>query len=237
MAHEPHTTLQKAGITVLVGTFFSPFLQVLLLLAAAGTIQMLRVWLYLVLSFVGMFGGIVIVAISNPRLVNERGGWRRRKDAMRGDRLLIMLYGILGFYVTPIVVGLDVGQRHGPSLGVWTAAVGTLLFGVGSILITWAMLVNPHFEVTVRIQRNRNHQVISAGPYSVLRHPGYLGAILWALSTPLIVGSVYGLIPAGIASAAFVIRLVLEERILRTQLPGYAEYTHQVRYRLLPGIW
>jgi len=180
MTHESKTTLQKAGITVLVGTFLSPFLQVLLLLAAADTIQIFRAWLYLVLSFVGMFGGIVIVAMSNPELVNERGCWRKRKDTMRGDRLLIMLYGILGFYVTPIVAGLDVGRYHWSSLGVWAAVIGTLLFGLGSILITWAMRVNPYFEVNVRIQRDRNHRVISAGLYSIIRHPGYLGAILSA---------------------------------------------------------
>ena len=156
---------------------------------------------------------------------------------MRGDKLLILLYGILSFYVTPIVAGLDVGRYRWSSLGVWAAVVGTLLFGLGSILITWAMLVNTHFETTVRIQRDRNHRVVSTGPYSIVRHPGYLGAILWALGAPLIVGSVYGLIPAAVASAAFVVRLVMEERILLAELPGYAEYAGRVRYRLLPHIW
>ncbi|MBN1508892.1 MAG: isoprenylcysteine carboxylmethyltransferase family protein [Sedimentisphaerales bacterium] len=237
MTHGSQTTLQKDGLTVLAGTFLSPFVQLLLLFAAAGTIQIPRAWLYLVLSFVGMFGGIVTVAVCNPELVNERGRWRKHRDTMRGDKLLIVLYGILSFYVTPTVAGLDVGRYRWSSLGVWAAVAGTLLFGLGSILIAWAMRVNPHFEVTVRVQRNRNHQVVSAGPYSMLRHPGYLGAILWAFGTPLIVGSAYGLIPAVIASTAFVVRLVMEERVLLAELPGYAEYARRVRYRLLPYLW
>ena len=99
------------------------------------------------------------------------------------------------------------------------------------------MLVNTHFEATVRIQTDRNHTVITAGPYRFVRHPGYVDAMLWCITTPMITRSAVGLIPAVIAAAVLVVRTALEDRTLQKELEGYVEYTEKTRYRLLPGIW
>jgi protein-S-isoprenylcysteine O-methyltransferase Ste14 len=104
-------------------------------------------------------------------------------------------------------------------------------------VITWAMLVNTHFETIVRIQTDRHHQVTTSGPYAVVRHPGYVGACLWALAAPLIVGSLVALIPAALATGVLVVRTSLEDRTLQRELPGYADYTQRTPYRLLPGLW
>jgi protein-S-isoprenylcysteine O-methyltransferase Ste14 len=220
-----------------MGTALAPFMEGLLLFAAAGTLALPRAWLYVAVSFAGMFGNAAIVAVANPELMNRRGSWKKRKDTRPWDKRLLMTYGLFGFYVLPAVAGLDVGRHPRLSLGAWAAVVGTLLFGFGSVLLTWAMLVNTHFEATVRIQTDRNHRVITTGPYAVVRHPGYLGASLWLLGSPLILGSDLALIPAAIAIAALVARTCLEDHMLRHELPGYAEYTRQVRYRLLPYLW
>jgi protein-S-isoprenylcysteine O-methyltransferase Ste14 len=115
--------------------------------------------------------------------------------------------------------------------------VGTLVFTFGTVVITWAMLVNTHFETTVRIQTDRHHQVTTSGPYAVVRHPGYVAASLWALSGPLILGSTTALIPAALATGVLVYRTSREDRTLQRELPGYADYTQRTRYRLLPGLW
>jgi len=130
-----------------------------------------------------------------------------------------------------------VGRFQWCNLGIHFGIVGTVLFIAGAVLIHWAMLTNRHFEVTVRIQKDRDHRVITAGPYRIVRHPGYVGVILWGISTPLIIGSVYGLIPGAIASILMIIRTCLEDKMLRSELDGYAEYSKRVRYRLLPGLW
>ena len=96
------------------------------------------------------------------------------------------------------------------------------------------MLTNPHFEATVRIQTDRSHRVVTTGPYAIVRHPGYVGASLWVLGSPLIVGSAYGLIPAGITVGLLVLRTYLEDKTLHAELPGYVEYAQRVRYRLIP---
>jgi protein-S-isoprenylcysteine O-methyltransferase Ste14 len=100
------------------------------------------------------------------------------------------------------------------------------------------MLVNPHFEKFVRIQHDRSHKVIDAGPYRIVRHPGYAFVIPgFVLCPPLVLGSWWSFIPAAAAVTVLVIRTALEDRTLRNELPGYKEYAHRVRYRLLPGVW
>lgn len=221
----------------MAGTALAPLTEGILLFAAAGALTLSRAWLFLLLCFVGIFGHIVLVAIVNPDLVNRRGLWRKRKDTKPWDKTLIMAYGLLTFYATPIVMGLDVGRYHWSSPGAWSAILGTALYAIGTVLITWAMLVNKHFETTVRIQRDRDHKVITAGPYASIRHPGYAGASLWVLATPLIVGSAFGLIPAALAVCSIVARARREDALLHRELVGYADYAACVRYRLLPGLW
>lgn len=99
------------------------------------------------------------------------------------------------------------------------------------------MITNRYFETTVRIQKDRGHQVIATGPYKIVRHPGYVGIILSVLSFSLIIGSLFSLIPAGIIILLFIVRTLLEDKTLHDELDGYPEYSKQVKYRLLPGIW
>ena len=99
------------------------------------------------------------------------------------------------------------------------------------------MVVNPHFEQTVRIQKDRGHKVISSGPYKIVRHPGYFGGIVFAVSIPLIIGSIFALIPAGIYVILFMIRASLEDKTLHKELDGYRKYAKSVKYKLFPGIW
>jgi len=80
-------------------------------------------------------------------------------------------------------------------------------------------------------------KVISSGPYKIVRHPGYLAGILYTLSIPLIMGSVFTFVPVGIYVILFIIRASLEDRTLHEELDGYSEYARQVKHKLFPGIW
>ena len=98
-------------------------------------------------------------------------------------------------------------------------------------------MANRFFAAVVRIQEDRGHTVISSGPYRVVRHPGYAGGTWTWLAMPLMLGTLWSYIPA-IATVAFIcLRTALEDRTLRKELPGYAEYAQRTRYRLVPGIW
>ena len=137
----------------------------------------------------------------------------------------------------PVVAGLDAGRVGRPSLSWAWFALGLAVLVPATVFATWAMLENEHFEQLVRIQTDRGHRVVSTGPYRFVRHPGYLGAIVGAFVTPLMLGSVWTFVPAGLIAALFVVRTQLEDRTLRRELAGYAEYAQRTRFRLVPGIW
>ena len=146
-----------------------------------------------------------------------------------------MLWLLLAL-VTPIVAGLDLRFRGSALPGFWFP-VGCAALVPAALFADWAMLENEHFEQFVRIQTDRGHRVVTTGPYRFVRHPGYLGAIIGALVTPLLLGSAWTFVPAGLVALLFVIRTQLEDRTLRRELRGYAEYAARTRFRLVPGVW
>jgi len=87
------------------------------------------------------------------------------------------------------------------------------------------------------IEVAEDQRVISTGPYAIVRHPMYTGGMLFLLATPVALASWWGLIPAALLCVVVVVRLLDEERFLIKNLPGYAEYRHRVRWRLVPGVW
>jgi len=99
------------------------------------------------------------------------------------------------------------------------------------------MLENEYFEQFVRIQEERGHRVVTTGPYRFVRHPGYLAAILGALATPLMLGSAWTFVPAGLLGLLFVVRTYLEDETLQRELDGYKEYSEGTQFRLLPFLW
>jgi protein-S-isoprenylcysteine O-methyltransferase Ste14 len=115
--------------------------------------------------------------------------------------------------------------------------IATAVALISALFITWAMRSNPFFSSTVRIQQERGHQVVSAGPYRWMRHPGYVGVVFHYLAMPLVFGSLWAYLPVALLFVITVIRTALEDRTLQSELPGYREYAQSVRYRLLPGVW
>ena len=115
--------------------------------------------------------------------------------------------------------------------------MGIVFVLLGSMLFTWSMVSNKFFSTMVRIQDERDHRVATEGPYKYVRHPGYVGYILMTLATPISLGSLYALSMAFIVSVIIVVRTVLEDKTLNTELIGYEEYSKTVKYKLIPFIW
>jgi protein-S-isoprenylcysteine O-methyltransferase Ste14 len=99
------------------------------------------------------------------------------------------------------------------------------------------MVANRFFSAVVRIQRDRGHEVVTTGPYRVLRHPAYAGGLLAYLSFPFMLDALWALLPALGVVAALIARTALEDRALNAELPGYAAYAARTRSRLIPGLW
>lgn len=99
------------------------------------------------------------------------------------------------------------------------------------------MAHNKFLSMVVQVAQERGHQVATQGPYRYVRPPMYLSLVLSWPALSLLLGSYWALIPGFLASIIIIIRTSLEDRTLQAELPGYADYARQVRFRLLPGIW
>ena len=127
------------------------------------------------------------------------------------------------------------GWTEGMPLALQISALA--LAALAYALVVWATASNAFFSQVVRIQDDRGHTVATGGPYRILRHPGYVATIIFELATPILLGSLWALIPGGFAALFFVVRTALEDKMLHEELPGYTDYAQQTRYRLLPSVW
>jgi len=153
------------------------------------------------------------------------------------DKIFFRFYIFLSICLLAVST-LDGGRfKWSPQLPAILYIVSYAMLLISYLFILWAMWINKFFSSRVRIQTDRNHYVIQEGPYRFVRHPGYLGGIFWLLTFPLILGSLWGLIPALLDVIAIIIRTYLEDKMLQKELPGYTDYANRVRYRLMRGIW
>lgn len=204
-----------------------------ILFVAAGSLDWFRGWLYLTCTLLMEAVTLGLLAKARPETLHQRGVWHA--DVKPFDKVFAVVWLALAM-VTPVVAGLD--KRFGwSSMSMATFYAGAVPLTVGFVFATWAMLENEHFEQFVRIQTDRAHRVVTSGPYRIVRHPGYAGAILGALSTPLMLGSWWTFVPAGVLALLFITRTALEDETLRRELGGYEAYVQRTRYRLAPGIW
>jgi len=204
------------------------------LFGSAGRVDWPRGWFHYCLTNAGMIAGMLIVRRYNPGLWTERA--KKHEGTKRFDKIFIRLHAPT-IFLLPVVAGLDAVRFGWAPLPLWAMYPGLVLFGAGTSLVTWSAAVNPHLERMVRIQTDRGHRVICDGPYRFVRHPMYLGVILGNAAAPLILGSGWAFAVAFYDIVLFAWRAALEDRTLRAELPGYAEFTQQTRYRLVPGLW
>jgi protein-S-isoprenylcysteine O-methyltransferase Ste14 len=227
--------LTKDGVKALLAPFRWTIVMTVSFFLAAGRLDVFRAWLFFGVYFVGAIVGAVIMWKFAPELANQRASIK--EGTKTWDKVFLATYFPVSLLVFPIVAGLDVGRFKWSQLGISYSIGGVILYVICFVLGYWAVVVNEHFETTVRIQEDRGHKVINSGPYRFVRHPGYLSMILGGLSASLVIGSVYSLIPGGVAILAVVVRTYLEDQTLQEQLRGYSEYTKKTRYRLIPGVW
>ena len=233
MGVEDRQALDRFGRRGIAVSFAGQLLCLPALFIPAGTWSWANAWVFLGITTSYLVVRDVLLARWSPQLLNERGKFAKEGTPML-DRVFLALYVPLVLAVL-VVGGFDF--RYGWSnFPPWVLVLGLALLFPALALGIWTMVTNPFFECTIRIQQDREQKVISSGPYHFMRHPGYVSLILATLTYPLILGSWWAFVPAGVLIAGVVLRTALEDRMLRLEMPGYMEYAARPRNRLLPMV-
>ncbi len=235
---EPVPASEPIGAKAWVGAGVRMALFPLAFLWPAGTWQWWEAWV-LVAMWLG-WGVLMTVwlARNDPALLAARMDARPAQEDQEGwDKLWMLATFPVGIALF-VVPGLDV-VRFGWSepFPVWVEVLALALHVPCFLLLARVMRENPYLFRVVKVDEEHGHEVVTTGPYAVVRHPMYVAVIVLVLALPVALGSRFGLVPGGLLAAMILARTVMEDRTLHEELPGYVAFAERTRYRLLPGVW
>ncbi len=229
--HAP--SLASLIIRSIAGLLFLLLMLALALFASAGTFAYWRAWLYL-----AVFGGCVFLItaylfVRDRRLLESRLNVGPVAETQRSQQV-IQAFASVFFLLLFIIPGLDhrFGWSHVPAA---LSVLADLLVAIGLFIVFLVFRENSFTSAIIEVSNEQ--QVVSTGPYGIVRHPMYSGAMLLLVFTPLALGSWVDLPFAIPVILVIVVRLLAEEKFLAGSLRGYDEYRRKVRWRLLPGVW
>ena len=199
---------------------------------SAGTINYWQAWVYL---GVGAASSVPLTLhiIKDPILLEIRTKAGPTAEQRPIQKIIVACSGIPAIAAF-IVPGLDYrfGWSSAPS---WLSIIGDILIIVAMWMVYRVFKENSYGSATVEITQDQ--EVISTGPYAIVRNPMYSSAAVYFIGTSLALGSYWGLIPAILTILGLVWRLFDEEKFLAHNLPGYLDYCAKVRWHLIPGVF
>jgi protein-S-isoprenylcysteine O-methyltransferase Ste14 len=208
----------------------------LLLFLAAGSWRWAQGWAFLAIFALGSVAFSAWLLRRDPALLAARLGPLVQRGQPTWDRVFLLSF--VGIWCAWLVImALDAQRWRTSNVPPWQNVVGGALVIAGFLATVLVFRENSFAAPVVRVQAERGQRVIDTGPYAVVRHPMYAAAVLYLAGMPLLLGSWYGLAIAPLMIAGIAPRAVFEERLLKRDLPGYADYMRRVRYRLIPGVW
>jgi protein-S-isoprenylcysteine O-methyltransferase Ste14 len=215
---------------LILRTVISLVLVAAFLFLPAGSIRYWQGWVFMAVWFLPMLIASPYFLRNDPELVERR---LQTKEKSSEQKTIIRLAQPIVF-ANLLVPGLDYrfGWSHVPA---WLTVLSEALVLVGYVITFWVMKENSFASRTVEVVEGQ--RVISTGPYRLVRHPMYFGAVLMLLFTPLALGSWWALPGFLLVGVLIVLRLLNEEKILSRELPGYSDYCLRTRYRLIPLVW
>lgn len=201
----------------------------LVLFLPAGSLRYWQGWLWWsIISAVTLL--ITTYFVKRDRDLLARRMKVREKEP---QPLLITVLSILSMFAY-LVPGFDF-RLHWSTVPVGVVIAANVAVLAGYLFIFYVFRVNSYASSVIQVEEGQ--QVISTGPYAVVRHPMYLGLLLMLLATPLALGSYWALLLAVLFVPTVIFRIRNEEKILGRDLAGYASYSRKTRYRLVPLLW
>jgi protein-S-isoprenylcysteine O-methyltransferase Ste14 len=204
-----------------------------LLFWPAGTLHYWQAWVFIAIFTVASSGPTVYWALRRPDVLQRRmhGGPLAETRPVQK----IAMYGVYVVVAALLVVSAFDHRFGWSQVPVAVVVLGDVLVAVGLAMAMIVVNQNNHAAATITVEREQ--PVVSTGLYGRVRHPMYVGALIMMVGMPLALDSYWGLLPVVPAVALLILRTVDEETMLRQELAGYDEYTRDVRYRLVPGVW
>ena len=230
------TSNSKATFPVsrLIYTVFYLLVFPVLLLGLAGDWRWIEGWIFSAIFVLGSYATLLYLYFTDPELLNERYASPMQKEQKTWDKVLLSVF-FLEFLIWFAIMPLD-AKRFGWSatFPLWPRVAGMVLMSVGFYVLFAALKENTFAAPVVKMQKERGQEVISTGPYSIVRHPMYAGATLLFIGGPMLLSSNAGMVLSAFLVVTIAIRSVGEEAMLKEELPGYREYMRIVRWRMVP---
>lgn len=210
-----------------------PLIMGLFLFLPAGTLLWWQAWLFVAVFFLGSLALTVYLAITDPKLLERRLNAGPQAEKEKSQKI-IMVLAMTSFALTLALPAIDhrLGWSHMPDSAV---SLGNLLIVWGLLGVTWVFRENTYGASTIQLAEGQ--EVISTGPYAIVRHPMYSATLVMLSGIPLALGSAWGLLTIVTNIAVIAWRLLDEERFLLGNLAGYRDYARRVTYRLVPHVW
>lgn len=223
----------KLALRTLVSSILGTAFFAVLLCWPAGTLAYWPAWVFIAVFIVTTMGPSAYLAVRHPDALARRMNGGPGKES-RPVQKLVMWAILVSIVATLVVSALD--WRFGWSrVPVPMVALGNLVVALGLLMAQLVVLQNNFAGASIGVEAGQ--PVVSTGLYGLVRHPMYVGALIMMLGTPVALGSYWGLVPVLASLPIMAVRIGDEEAMLRSELPGYIEYTRKVRYRLLPYVW
>lgn len=204
------------------------FVMGVILFLPAGSFRFWQAWIWWLSFTVLTIFMTAYFLKKSPELLSRRMKFKEKREVRRPPAILNLYY--FGY----IVPGIDY-RFHWSIVPVWIVIIANVIVFLGYIFIINVFKENSYASTVIQVEQEQ--KVITTGPYSIVRHPMYLGLLLMSLFTPLALGSYWALIPALLCIPSLILRIKSEEEVLSNELSGYKEYCLKTPYRLIPSIW
>jgi protein-S-isoprenylcysteine O-methyltransferase Ste14 len=225
--------MKQVNLKAFAGSFALLIVTAGMLFISAWTFDYWQAWLFLVVFFGPAFAITIYLMKKDPRLLERRinaGPFNEKETSQK----IIQSLAQASFLLVIIFPALD--HRFGWStVASYINILGNILIVIGFYIVFLVFKENTHASALVEVETNQ--KVVSTGPYALVRHPMYIGALILLIGIPLALGSLWGVLTIIPITAVIIWRLLDEERYLAKNLLGYIEYENKVKYRLLPHIW
>jgi protein-S-isoprenylcysteine O-methyltransferase Ste14 len=207
-----------------------------ILCLAAGDWAWPQAWVFVGEVAVSSFAVSLWLLRHDPALLASRLSAPVQPDQMPWDRVFMAAAAVV-FVSWLVLCAMDARRFAWSLVPFWAQVLGFVLIALCMIVVWQTFRFNTFAAPQIRVQTDRKQHVVTEGPYRIVRHPMYVGALLMFAGTPLLLGSWWGLLAVPVGAIGIGIRVVGEERMLRRELTGYDDYAQRVRFRMIPGLW